>query len=1076
MPTPRSLFFGAASIVVLAATEAFAQSPARTVTIPAEDLGAALDAYIRQSGVQLIYDVDDVRGATSRAVNGAVATSALSQMLDGTGLAANRDVSGAVIIARVVPPPARPELSIAESVVVTGSRIRNANEPSTPVLSLATDQLRGTTPGGVPEALNKMPIFVSGSTPNNATTGANGRGNNAPGYFLNLRGLGAIRTLILEDGHRVPGTFYDATVDVDMLPQMLVQRVEVVTGGASAVYGSDAVTGVVNFILDKNFTGLKGEMQAGISGYGDAKNVRLGVAGGEDLAGGHLIWSMEYRNRAALPDAAARPLGNLGTSIVGAGTAGSPYALVTNIRQSNTAPGGLIASGPGAGMQFLNDGSLAAFNPGLPTATRNFAIGGDGGILHNEYLLPAFNTGQAFAYYSRAFGDVTAHLEARYAQARSHEAGQIFTNINGSGISTNGAGAQYPITIHRQNDFLTPGEQAFLFPVGGPDSFQMNRMDNDLMSRLSLDQHTGALAIGVGLNGRLDGDWAWDFNYTHGKTRTRLSTRGNIDTARFYAALDAVRDPATGNVVCNVTLTAPGAFPGCVPLNLFGQSATTVNGSNASQAALNYVAGTTWWTAHNGLDDFSANITGALAEGWAGPIKAAFGTEYRLASLNVVTSTPDNSFNSQSLRLAPPGTFASTAASPQGTFPPTDLANFKEVLAGARGSANISEANIELEIPLLRNLPGVTFLSVNGAARYTEYHVAGQDPTGSGRVKNAFSASTWKLGGEWQVNDDVRLRATQSRDIRAPTLWDLFQGPVTTTSGVSDSLTGVSGSANTQFVGNPALKPEVADNTTAGLVYQPARLPNLRLTADYFHITIAREIANVSGAGYITQSLCLNSDGSSPFCGLIQRPISYNSTSPLNFPTLYYSRTANFQTQWTEGVDFEADYRAVFEDWAGPSGTLDLRLLWTHTSFLKTLGLPGSVITNLAGSADAPGSAEPTDKGALMITWKEQDITLDFMERYYSALRPSFNPSLVYDASVGRLAPWFQTDINISHNLMVGGVPASISLNVSNLLDAKPGIYQTPNYTGSPGMNYPVVPYEDIIGRSFALGLTLRLD
>ena len=115
---------------------------------------------------------------------------------------------------------------IAESVVVTGSRIRNASEPSTPVVSLPADQLLATTAEGIPEALNKMPLFAAGSTPNNATTGANGRGYNAPGYFLNLRNLGAIRTLVLLDGHRVPGTFYDTTVDIDMIPQMLVSRVE----------------------------------------------------------------------------------------------------------------------------------------------------------------------------------------------------------------------------------------------------------------------------------------------------------------------------------------------------------------------------------------------------------------------------------------------------------------------------------------------------------------------------------------------------------------------------------------------------------------------------------------------------------------------------------------------------------------------------------------------------------------------------------------------------------------------------------------------------------------------------------
>jgi hypothetical protein len=450
---------------------------------------------------------------------------------------------------------------------------------------------------------------------------------------------------------------------------------------------------VVNFILDRDFDGLKAVAQGGVSGHGDARSFRLGVAGGQDVGShGHLIWSAEYYSRAALPDAAARPLGNLGTSIVGAGTSASPYRLVTGIRQSNTAPGGLIVSGPGKGLQFLSDGSLAPFDPGIPTPTANFSIGGDGGIEHNEYLLPVFNTGQAFAHYEQQWGAVTAMVEARYAQARSHEAGQIFTNINGSGISVDGSGAQYPITIYSGNAFLSEASRALLFPAGGPDSFQMNRMDNDLMSRLGLDQHTGTMVLRTGLRGMVQGG-AWDIGYTHGESRTQLTTRNNVDAARFYAALDAVRDPATGRIVCNVSLLAPGAFAGCEPLNLFGQSASVVNGSNASPAALDYVSATTGWTAHNGLDDFSANISGTGFEGPAGPVKLALGLEYRLASLNMVTSNHDNSFNPQYLRLAPPGTFcpvpgsrgSCTAAlangvylaSPDGTIPPTNLANLK---------------------------------------------------------------------------------------------------------------------------------------------------------------------------------------------------------------------------------------------------------------------------------------------------------------------------------------------------------------------------------------------------------------
>jgi outer membrane receptor protein involved in Fe transport len=1069
MQTPKIFLFG---LTMLFAVSAAARDG---VNIPAKDLRTALDDYIRQSGVQLIYNIDDVAGITSSEVHAASGDAALARLLAGTGLVADRDKSGAIVIGRAH--AAAIDIPVAETVVVTGSRIRSPNTLPTPVTTVTSDELLATTPASIPEALDKLPIFMAASTPNNATTGANGRGGNAPGYFLNLRNLGAIRTLILMDGHRVPGTFYDTTVNVDTLPQMLISRVEVVTGGASAVYGSDAVTGVVNFILDKKFEGFKAVMQGGVSEYGDAKSFRLGLADGEDIGSrGHLIWSMEYRGRDALPDAAMRPLGDLGTSIVGAGTAAYPYTLVSNIRQSNTSPGGLIVSGPGRGMQFLSNGSLAPFNPGTPTTTTNFAIGGDGGILHNEYLLPVQSTAQAFGHFSYDISDdVTGTIEARLASGRSYEAGQIFTNINGSDLTTNGSSAQYPITIYSGNAFLTPAAQATLFPTGGPDSFQMNRMDNDLMSRLNLTQHTGALSVSAGLNGKVPGDFSWDFNVTHGETRTQLITRNNANTARFYAALDAVRDPATGKIVCNVTLSAPNAFPGCVPLDLFGQSATVINGSNASQAALDYVGGTTAWTAHNGMDDFSANITGTAFDGWAGPVEVALGMEYRLASLDVATTTPDNSFDPKYLRLAPAGTFMATPSSPDGSYPPTNLGYFKEVQSGARGSENISEANIEIDAPVLRDLPGIELLSINGAARYTRYNVGGLDPSDGNPVKASFSASTWKLGAQWQVMDDLKFRASRSRDIRAPTLWDLFQGALTTTSGVQDSLTGVSGSANTRAVGNPDLKPEVARNTTIGAVYTPGWLSNFSFTADYFHIAIDREIAAIAGTNPVVQSLCLASDGSSPYCGLIQRPVSYNSTLPTNFPTLYYSQTQNFQRQWTEGVDFEADYRSDLGSWSDLPGILGLRLLWTHVSFLKTLGLPGSVITDVGGSANPPTNALPADKAVLMADYLLGRLSLNVMERYYSAIRQNPNPTLIYAASTSDLPAWFQTDVSVSYDFQTAGMPLTGFINVSNLFDAQPDIFQVPGYTGSPGMNYPVVPYEDVVGRYFTLGLRAKL-
>jgi iron complex outermembrane receptor protein len=443
----------------------------------------------------------------------------------------------------------------------------------------------------------------------------------------------------------------------------------------------------------------------------------------------------------------------------------------------------------------------------------------------------------------------------------------------------------------------------------------------------------------------------------------------------------------------------------------------------------------------------------------------------------VTSTTPDNTFNPQYLRLAPTGTFTNTAVSPTGTFPAPNLSRFKEVQAPGRGSEDISEINTEFDVPLLKDLPGVEMLSANAAARYTEYHVAGLDPTsttGAGR-KSAFSASTWKIGAEWQVIDDLKFRASRSRDIRAPTLWDLFQGPLTSTSGNLDPLTGVSGSVNTSSVGNPNLKPEVARTTTAGAVFTPTFLPGFTATVDYFHIVIANQIAGVSGNSQTVLNICQASNGTSPLCGLIVRPGAYNNTAVTNFPLLYISAPQNTQTTWTEGYDIEANYRSDLSEWTGLPGILDLNLLWSHTSLLKSvLTLPGSVTTDIAGAAAAPGSALPRDKATLTVGYNLDALNVNLQERYYSTLRQNSNYTIVYN--IPNLPSYFITDFNVSYDFdNVVGTPVTGFLHIDNLFDKQPDVIQASGYTGSPGMNYPVVPYEDLIGRYFTIGVRFKM-
>lgn len=934
-------------------------------------------------------------------------------------------------------------------IVITGSRIQNGNNLPTPVTMVSTEQLQAATPTNIPDGLNKLPIFNAGQNTPNTSVNANGRGFGAPGNFLNMRSLGPIRTLILQDGNRVPGTFYDTTVDTNMLPQLLIERVDVVTGGASSVYGSDAVTGVVNFITDKDFVGLKGMVQGGISDHGDAKSVRGGVAFGTKVGDrGHFEASVEYYKRNGIDDTASRAYGRRYPAVVGAGTAANPYQLVFDARQSNAAPGGLVMTGPFAGMQFLSDGTLAAFNPGQPTKTANAAIGGDGGRVENEYLLNDFRTAQGFARFDYEVADnLSFYVQGRYSSNRTYGASQIYTNIQNlpaAGKPIVGSAGSYPMWIYSGNAYLTAAQQQVL-TNSGTNSFAVNRFDSDLMKDLALEQSTKAGAATIGLNGTFGADFAWDAHYTRGENSTTFKSLNNVNTGRFYAALDAVVDPNTGNIVCNVSLTAPGAYPGCVPMNPFGSG-------NVSQAAKDYIFGTTSWKAKNTMDDFGANLTGTLVEGWAGPIKFAVGGQYRHAGLKVTTSVPNNTFNPQNLRLGPDGN-----ALP-GSYPAGNLSWFKEVQSGADGSEDVYEGNLELDAPLLRDLPFVQLLSFNGAFRYAKY-----DATGNDSVDADFSAKTWKLGLEWQVNDSVRLRATRSREFRAPTLWDLYQQQVISASGVTDPLTGVAGQLNTVAGGNPDLEPEIAQNLTAGIVVSPKFIPNFSLSFDYFNVKIDNAIGTVGGTNPLIQALCLASDGSSPYCALLQRPISYNDTSAANFPTLNYSLSQNVAQIQAKGFDVELNYRANLADF-GLDGNLGLRALWTHQPTTTTETIPGGQVTNASGT-----QAVPKDKVNVSLNYQLGNFGFDWLQRFYSSVHQSANPTLVYD--IPNVPAYWQSDVNLSYDFGVGDGKATAFLNVSNLFNAKGGIFQDSGYTGSIGLRYPTVNYADIVGRYYTVGV-----
>ena len=969
-----------------------------------------------------------------------------------------------------------------EQVTVTGTRIENGSSMPTPTTVVSLDQLNAQTPTSIPEALAQLPMFA----PTLGTTShiePNGRGFGTPTNNLNVHGLGVIRTLILMDGNRVPGTFYDTTVNVDMLPQMLVQRVDVVTGGASAVYGSDAVGGVVNYVLDHNFVGFKAQVQAGISTYGDATTSRAGFAAGFPVLNGkgHFEVSAEYFIRDSIPDATARPYGDPAHScqVTGSNTSSTnPQVMSCNIHQPNTSPFGLIASGPLKGLQFSSDGkAIIAFNPGTTTGTSNANQGGDGGVLHNESLLPADHNGQAYARFDYDLtNDLTFWADARWGSSYTAGASQGYTNTD----------AQYPIWLYSGNAYFTSAQQAALFPAGTT-AVNIGRFDNDLMRQLNIKQATNTEAVSVGLKGKTWGDFSWDLHYTHGQNSVNLLTINNMNSARFYAALDAVVDPATGNTVCRSSITSPGAFPGCQPLNILGQN-------QASQASQNYIFGNTSWQAKNKMDDFTANLTGTVLEGWAGPIKTAVGLEYRHQALKVTTSEPNGvTFNPQGLRLAPDGTYGCgppvtpncgnpAPGDQMSSYPSSDLAWFKEVQSGAVGGEDIAEADIELDVPLLKDLPFAQLVALNAAYRYTSYSTSGTAL--AGQVSSKFSANTYKVGLEWMVNDTVRLRASTSRDMRAPTLWDLYQQQVITSSGIADTRytdvnapagantvgTNVNGPVNTVTGGNPALRPENSINNTLGVVFTPSFVPGLTASVDYYHVKIGNAISSVGGNSQAAYNLCLESNLTSPYCNLISRPLGYLNTTSANFPTQIISLNQNIAAQARGGFDTEIDYVSDLNSWTDMNGSINIRLLWNRQEVSSTVSTPGGLYTNNVNTFGTP-----RDRANLSVGYSYEGFSATVTEQFI-AQQNWIGTTLPWTTRFINQAPvpdYWLTGIALTKDFVLEDQTVQAFLNINNLFDNDGPI--TGGFNGSPGMLYPTPTYADIIGRYFTVGFRVRM-
>ena len=918
-------------------------------------------------------------------------------------------------------PVDRAEAVDPDDIVVTGSRVitSGANSP-TPLTTITAETLLATTPASVPDALNKMPVFQGSTQPRSAGNSQTMAGQN----IINLRNLGPQRVLVLFDGHRVTPTNQDGTVSIDTLPLDLMQRVDVVTGGASAVYGSDAVSGVVNFVLDKKFSGIKADVNGGVSTYGDGAGYKVSLVAGTDLFGGngHIVFAGSHYERNGV-DMVDRPYGSQFWVQTGTGAPDKPYTMTPNATRPTAPYGGRITCG-GCGIdgyQFLSGSAVAPFNVGTPTGSGNVSSGGDGGQGKYGTALNQLRTTSLFGRFSYDVApDTTFYLQGSYA--RQSALGWWFPIKIGPGTTG---------TMFKNNPYLSPAIRTQLGDNGlsnSTNTFSIGEfVDLGKTGNAGTDGLNETYSISTGLDGKL-GSFNWSVYYTHGRTQQTLLSLNNQNYTNLYAALDAVNTP--NGVKCYAATQAATAarFANCVPINPFGAGAVT-------REALDWITQTTFYRSRNTLDNVGASIAGTLFEGWAGPIKGALSAEARFNSLEIESNAlPTDLVNCQGLRIC-----SASQLQWAGGVQPMQASN------------NVWEVAGELGVPLLKDSPLAQDLTLNLAGRYTKYSTSG-------------SVGTWKVGLDYHVNDWLRFRGTISSDIRAPSLFELFQPLTLGFGGVFDVHTQQQGNVAQYAGGNPNLVPEKARTYTAGIVLRP--LPGLTASVDYYNVTMNNAISQISGSDLVTQQLCENSGGTSIYCSLYVRPLPFSDRTPANYPTAVYSQLLNSALRQIKGWDFEVGY--AFE-W---HGNWSLRVLANYQPVNRQQLLTGAPITFPGAPPVSTLIAKTHVTGYL--TYNSNGWTVGLQNRWHSGFskRTTNDPTIQQNYA----DPWVSSanylDINIQKDFMIGGAKVTPYLNVQNLFNTQGEVYSN---SAVQGIWYPVSQDDDIMGRYFTVGIRVRM-
>ncbi len=1013
------------------------------------------------------------------------------------------------------------EEEATETIVVTGSRLQLAPGMSTPipVTSVQAEEIKSMAPNTLVEGLSQLPQFYGNGT----SQGNNFFGSGSTGS-LNLRGLGGNRTLVLLNGRRVASSTAFGGVDITNFPEALIQNIATTTGGASAAYGTDAVAGVTNFILNTKYTGIKAAVQYGQTTRNDGTNFTGTITAGFKIGDrGHLLLSAERFEQQGIHDYKNRKWYQAWGTIPDA--SGILY-IQPNVVSINSSYDGIIAalqtgSSPLDGYAFNRDGTASKFVLSA-TGTQNLAgvankVGGGAGARQSiasggsgddlnagevNTLQADFERSNIFAY---ADYELTDNLKVYAQYIRGRKTTSSFNTPRGSftGQPTN-------LTIFADNAYL-PDNIRQIMTTNNIASFNLRRMGSiqDLGANYRISDETilNSATAGYDWDINNDGGWfdGWKVSgyYQYGSSK-RTAYQVGLRVDRIYAAMDAVKD-SNGNIVCRVSLSAAGqaAFPGCQPLNLFGRG-------RASAGAVDYVIGydpgqsitTPLFFANGGYtgetDSYTSqeakvnimrikqhviegSVNGEIWEGWgAGPIIFAAGAGYRKETIHQVVRDPGNKPSDHTLgtgRTAFPclSTTAATAAGLRGQPAQTagDCANtvfiqFSKV-SNIAASISVKEAFAEIRVPLLKDTPFFEELSVEGAARWARY-------TGSGDVW------AYKGGLNWTVGEGVRLRGTYSRDVRAANLSERFDitggaatvnDPMFKTSslpnGPSVSITRFSG-------GNPNVRPELADTITAGAVFQPTFIPGFSVSLDWYSIKLKDAIAQVGTQAVVNN--CFNGDTS--YCSLVTRD---PTTQAL---LLVGDVFVNIAQSKVSGVDLEVAYRRNIKLLGGEE-SISGRAFGSWLTERSEINAAG-VKTDRAGQtgiqqSDGVGYSYPRFKLTSNLTYRNGPFNLFVQGRYISPGKNENNPTMTASTaptpgvsiiSHNTVTAVYYVDLRVGYTFDLSDKELEVFANITNLLDKAPPI--APYYAAF-GNNTVQTNggLFDTLGRRFVIGAKVKL-